>query len=56
LVPSFAGGDDLVGVFCPNKALWVDIFVGDKAMDRILEVLDGTEDTTLETARPVGAP
>jgi HSP90 family molecular chaperone len=31
LVPSFDGSDDLVGIFCPDKGLWVAVGVVDEA-------------------------
>jgi hypothetical protein len=49
LVPSFDGSDDLVGIFCPHKGLWVAVGVVDDAVDGFLKFLEGTEDAPLET-------
>ena len=49
MVPSFDGSDDLVGIFCPHKGLWVAVGVVDEAVDGFLKFLEGTEDASLET-------
>jgi len=49
LVPSVDGSDDLVGIFCPDKGLWVAVGVVDEAVDGLLKFLEGTEDAPLET-------
>jgi hypothetical protein len=50
LVPSFDSGDDFVGVFGPDEGLGIGVGIGDEVVDCILEVLEGTEDATLEAA------
>jgi hypothetical protein len=52
LVPSFDGGDDLARVFCPDKWLWVDIGIGDEAVDCAREFLERTKHAALEA--PLG--
>jgi hypothetical protein len=47
-MPSSDGGDDLIGVLCPDEGLWVGVGVGDEAVDGVLEFLEGTEDAPLE--------
>ena len=51
-MPPSHSGDDFIRVFGPDERLGIGISAADKIVDRILEFLDGTENTTLEA--PLG--
>jgi hypothetical protein len=48
LVPAANGGDDFLGVSGPNEGLWHLICLVDEAIDRGLELDNGSEDTALQ--------
>jgi hypothetical protein len=50
LVPSFDGGDDLVGIGGPCEGLGVFVGLGDEAIDGGLQVDEGVKDTALEAS------
>jgi hypothetical protein len=50
LVPSFDGGDDLVGIGGPCEGFGVFVGLGDEAVDGGLEVDEGAKDAALEAS------
>jgi hypothetical protein len=49
-VPTFDGGDDVVGVRGPDERLGLPVVLGEVAVDGGLEMDDGMKDATLEAA------
>ena len=47
-MPSLDGGDDFLGAFRPDEGLWVEIVVGQEAVNGGLEIDDAFEDAALE--------
>jgi hypothetical protein len=46
LVPAPDGGDDFVGIGCPNERLGLLIVLIEEAVDRGLKVSDGSKDAS----------
>src|SRR5258708_7054855 len=49
-MPAFDGSDDFVGVCGPCERLWSLVCLGDEAVDGGLEIDDGSEDASLQSA------
>ena len=52
MVPPSHSSDDFARVFGPDEGLGIGVSAGDEVVDRVLELLEGTENTTLEA--PLG--
>jgi hypothetical protein len=48
LLPAFDSGENLVGIGSPAEGFWIDVGLGDEAVDGGLQVSDGSEHPSLE--------
>jgi hypothetical protein len=51
LLPTFDSGEHAFGIGGPDEGFWIGVCFFEEAFDRILKVVEGTEDTALEAPR-----
>ena len=48
MFPAFDSGEDAAWIGGPYEGSWIGVGFGDEAVDSVLEVVDGSEDSALE--------